>query len=55
MIKLPEALLRRRTVEGERIRYKVGWNPDDESGTNIIASTTKIQLDMMDIHGNMWS
>lgn len=29
--KLPinlEALLRQRTVEGERIEYKAGWNPD---------------------------
>ena len=31
MTKLPinlEALLRQRTVEGERIEYKAGWNPD---------------------------
>lgn len=30
-IKLPinlEHLLRQRTVEGERIEYKAGWNPD---------------------------
>lgn len=28
MTKLPIDLLRQRTVEGERIEYKTGWNPD---------------------------